>query len=201
MADCDILGYTIPAGTCAIVNAGALARVPDYWESPERSSCLTGSWWNKVAALRPWTTRETISYTCHLGQGEGFAQKHLDAMDPVVKLALEDISKILRADIEKGFIEQNIVWTKCFTESELKQDKHMTALEGAADTFDKFCDMEAGDRVLADRHQAGDRQTQQIFDREARGTFDPAGVLYNELVSERPPTGSRSDSPDGHQVD
>ncbi|RLN04842.1 indole-2-monooxygenase-like [Panicum miliaceum] len=35
MADCDIEGYTIPAGTRAIVNSWALARDPDYWEKAE----------------------------------------------------------------------------------------------------------------------------------------------------------------------
>ncbi|KAJ1266785.1 hypothetical protein BS78_07G005000 [Paspalum vaginatum] len=35
MADCDIEGYTIPAGTRAIVNSWALARDPSYWESAE----------------------------------------------------------------------------------------------------------------------------------------------------------------------
>ncbi|TVU43846.1 hypothetical protein EJB05_10344, partial [Eragrostis curvula] len=35
MADCDIQGYTIPAGTRAIVNDWALARDPTYWEKPE----------------------------------------------------------------------------------------------------------------------------------------------------------------------
>ncbi|KAG2580934.1 indole-2-monooxygenase-like [Panicum virgatum] len=35
MADCDIEGYTIPAGTRAIVNGWALARDPSYWEKAE----------------------------------------------------------------------------------------------------------------------------------------------------------------------
>jgi cytochrome P450 len=35
MADCDVEGYTIPAGTRAIVNAWALARDPSYWEDAE----------------------------------------------------------------------------------------------------------------------------------------------------------------------
>ncbi|CAL5009396.1 unnamed protein product [Urochloa decumbens] len=35
MADCDIEGYTIPAGTRAIVNSWALARDPSYWEDAE----------------------------------------------------------------------------------------------------------------------------------------------------------------------
>lgn len=35
MADCDIEGYTIPSGTRVIVNAWALARDPNYWESAE----------------------------------------------------------------------------------------------------------------------------------------------------------------------
>ena len=35
MADCDIEGYTIPAGTRAIVNSWALARDPSCWEKPE----------------------------------------------------------------------------------------------------------------------------------------------------------------------
>ncbi|CAL5004614.1 unnamed protein product [Urochloa decumbens] len=35
MADCDIQGYTIPAGTRAIVNSWALARDPSYWEDAE----------------------------------------------------------------------------------------------------------------------------------------------------------------------
>ncbi|WVZ50707.1 hypothetical protein U9M48_001939 [Paspalum notatum var. saurae] len=35
MADCDIEGYTIPAGTRAIVNSWALARDPSYWERAE----------------------------------------------------------------------------------------------------------------------------------------------------------------------
>ncbi|TVU43847.1 hypothetical protein EJB05_10345, partial [Eragrostis curvula] len=35
MADCDIQGYTIPAGTRAIVNGWALARDPTFWENPE----------------------------------------------------------------------------------------------------------------------------------------------------------------------
>ncbi|TKW08058.1 hypothetical protein SEVIR_6G003900v4 [Setaria viridis] len=32
MAECDVEGYTIPAGTRAIVNSWALARDPSYWE-------------------------------------------------------------------------------------------------------------------------------------------------------------------------
>ncbi|KAK3124738.1 hypothetical protein QOZ80_7BG0591640 [Eleusine coracana subsp. coracana] len=35
MADCDVQGFTIPAGTRAIINGWALARDPDYWDSPE----------------------------------------------------------------------------------------------------------------------------------------------------------------------
>ncbi|TVU06540.1 hypothetical protein EJB05_49761, partial [Eragrostis curvula] len=35
MADCEIQGYTIPAGTRAIVNAWALARDPSHWDRPE----------------------------------------------------------------------------------------------------------------------------------------------------------------------
>ncbi|PUZ49759.1 hypothetical protein GQ55_6G004300 [Panicum hallii var. hallii] len=35
MADCDIEGYTIPAGTRAIVNSWALARDPNHWEKAE----------------------------------------------------------------------------------------------------------------------------------------------------------------------
>ncbi|CAO2198776.1 unnamed protein product [Urochloa humidicola] len=35
MADCDIEGYKIPSGTRAIVNAWALARDPNYWDSAE----------------------------------------------------------------------------------------------------------------------------------------------------------------------
>jgi cytochrome P450 len=35
MADCDVEGYTIPAGTRTIVNGWALARDPNYWESAE----------------------------------------------------------------------------------------------------------------------------------------------------------------------
>lgn len=34
-ADCDVEGYTIPAGTRAIVNAWALSRDPEYWERAE----------------------------------------------------------------------------------------------------------------------------------------------------------------------
>jgi cytochrome P450 len=41
IADCNIEGYTIPSGTCAIVNSWSLARDPSYWEKakefiPER---------------------------------------------------------------------------------------------------------------------------------------------------------------------
>ncbi|CAO2205438.1 unnamed protein product [Urochloa humidicola] len=35
MADCEIEGYTIPAGTRAIVNSWALARDPTYWEDAQ----------------------------------------------------------------------------------------------------------------------------------------------------------------------
>ncbi|CAL5009397.1 unnamed protein product [Urochloa decumbens] len=34
-ADCDIDGYTIPSGTRVLINIWALARDPNYWESPE----------------------------------------------------------------------------------------------------------------------------------------------------------------------
>ncbi|CAO2198774.1 unnamed protein product [Urochloa humidicola] len=36
MADCDIEGYKIPSGTRTIVNAWALARDPNYWDSAEK---------------------------------------------------------------------------------------------------------------------------------------------------------------------
>jgi cytochrome P450 len=35
MADCEIDGYTIPAGTRIMVNVWALARDPASWETPE----------------------------------------------------------------------------------------------------------------------------------------------------------------------
>ncbi|KAM0892186.1 hypothetical protein ACQ4PT_025953 [Festuca glaucescens] len=35
MTDCEVDGYTIPAGTRAIINSWALGRYPDSWEKPE----------------------------------------------------------------------------------------------------------------------------------------------------------------------
>ena len=35
MADCVVEGYTIPSGIRTIINARAISRDPNYWESPE----------------------------------------------------------------------------------------------------------------------------------------------------------------------
>jgi cytochrome P450 len=35
MTDCEVDGYTIPAGTRAIINSWALGRYPGSWEKPE----------------------------------------------------------------------------------------------------------------------------------------------------------------------
>uniref|UniRef100_J3MPM7 P450 n=1 Tax=Oryza brachyantha TaxID=4533 RepID=J3MPM7_ORYBR len=36
IADCDVLGYTIPSRTRVFINAWALSRDPSFWENPEK---------------------------------------------------------------------------------------------------------------------------------------------------------------------
>ncbi|GJM89060.1 hypothetical protein PR202_ga05656 [Eleusine coracana subsp. coracana] len=67
MQDTRIHGYDIPAGTCVMINALAIARDKKSWENAEESSCQRGSY--RVLSTIT-TTKNSGSYRSVLGGGD-----------------------------------------------------------------------------------------------------------------------------------
>jgi hypothetical protein len=140
-------------------------------------------------------------------------QKKFGAMEPNLKILLEDLMQQVRDDIKKSQEEllncfgsyTNIIDTRIseFAMMEQMRGDRVAALELATATFNSSFDEwkpQVNDLIHSVKLELSKLNT--YFNRDAKeSSTSKAGVLAIELAQERPMPGSAAASPKGHRVD